>query len=118
MSITAIAVLAFVVVAVGLVSAAVIWFAREDAVRYRRTHRSDPRGRFRASYGREPAHRFPRIVPRRSRRAKRQSPLAEVTARTLYAARGRPIPLRVNSPTGSTVTASPTAMNTRGLIRI
>jgi hypothetical protein len=45
MSITAIAVLAFVVVAFALVSAAVIWFAREDAVRYRRTHRSDPRGR-------------------------------------------------------------------------
>jgi hypothetical protein len=48
MSITAIAVLAFVVVAFALVSAAVIWFAREDAVRYRRTHRSNPRGRFRA----------------------------------------------------------------------
>jgi hypothetical protein len=48
MSITAIAVPAFVVVAFGLVSAAVIWFAREDAVRYRRTHRPNPRGRFRA----------------------------------------------------------------------
>jgi hypothetical protein len=33
LSITAIAVLAFVVVAFSLVSAAVIWFAREDAVR-------------------------------------------------------------------------------------
>jgi hypothetical protein len=48
MSITAIAVLAFVVVAFALVSAVVIWFAREDAVRYRRTHRSNPLSRFRA----------------------------------------------------------------------
>jgi len=48
MSITATAVLAFVVVAFSLVSAAVIWSAREDAVRYRRTHRSNPRSRFRA----------------------------------------------------------------------
>jgi len=43
---------------------------------------------------------------------------AETAASTLYAARGRPIPLSVNSPTGSTVTASLTAVKTRGLIRI
>jgi hypothetical protein len=48
MSITATAVLAFVVVAFGLVSAAVIWCAREDAVRYQRTHRSNRHRRFRA----------------------------------------------------------------------
>jgi len=43
---------------------------------------------------------------------------ADTAASTLYAARGRPIPLSVNSPTGSTVTASLTAVKTRGLIRI
>jgi len=43
---------------------------------------------------------------------------AEMVASTLYAARGRLIPLSVNSPTGSTATASSTAMNTRGLISI
>jgi hypothetical protein len=37
---------------------------------------------------------------------------------TLYAARGRPIPISANSPTGSTVKAFSSAISTRGLIRI
>ena len=37
---------------------------------------------------------------------------------TLYAARGRLIPFNSNSPTGSTLTAFSTFINTRGLIRI
>ena len=36
----------------------------------------------------------------------------------LYAARGRLIPFNSNSPTGSTLTAFPTFVSTRGLIRI
>lgn len=48
MSITAIAVLAAVVVAFGLFGAAIIWCAREDAIRYRLTHQQNPRTRFRA----------------------------------------------------------------------
>jgi hypothetical protein len=48
MSITAIAVLAVVIGALGFVGAAVILCAREDAVRYRRMHRPNPRSRFRA----------------------------------------------------------------------
>jgi hypothetical protein len=47
-----------------------------------------------------------------------QRQLADLASRTLYAARGRAIPLSVNSPTGSIVTASLTAVKTRGLIRI
>ncbi len=39
-------------------------------------------------------------------------------ASTLYAARGRRMPLSVNSPTGSTFTAFSTFINTRGLMRI
>ena len=39
-------------------------------------------------------------------------------ASTLYAAIGRRMPFRLNSPTGSTVTAFSTACRTRGLIRI
>ena len=41
-----------------------------------------------------------------------------MAARTLWAAMGRRMPFSSNSPTGSTVTASSTAMRTRGLIRI
>jgi hypothetical protein len=37
---------------------------------------------------------------------------------TLYAAKGRLIPLSVNSPTGSTFTASSMAISTRGVRRI
>ena len=37
---------------------------------------------------------------------------------TLYAARGRLIPFNSNSPTGSTLTAFSTFINTRGLMRI
>ena len=48
MSITAIAVLAAIFVPFGLIGAAVIWCAREDAVRGRRTHHQNPRTRFRA----------------------------------------------------------------------
>ena len=43
---------------------------------------------------------------------------ADLVASTSYAANGRRIPLSANSPTGSTVTASSTAIKTRGLIRI
>ena len=43
---------------------------------------------------------------------------AEMVASTLYAARGRLMPLSVNSPTGSTVTAFSTFVSTRGLIKI
>src|SRR5271169_506142 len=43
---------------------------------------------------------------------------AAPAASTLYAASGRRMPLSENSPTGSTVTASSTAISTRGLIRI
>ena len=48
MSITAIAVLAAIVIPFGLFGAAVIWCAREDAVRYRLTHHQNLRTRFRA----------------------------------------------------------------------
>jgi hypothetical protein len=48
MSITAIAGLTVVVVAFGLFGAAIIWCAREDAVRDRLTHHQNPRTRFRA----------------------------------------------------------------------
>ena len=46
MSITAIAVLTAIFVPFGLIGAAVIWCAREDAVRG--THHQNPRTRFRA----------------------------------------------------------------------
>jgi hypothetical protein len=42
----------------------------------------------------------------------------DLAATTLCAARGRRMPLSANSPTGSTVTVSSTAISTRGLIRI
>ena len=42
----------------------------------------------------------------------------DVAATTLYAAKGRRIPLSANSPTGSTVTAFSTFVSTRGLMRI
>ena len=42
--------------------------------------------------------------------------LADAAVRTLYAARGRRIPLNSNSPTGSTFTAFSTFVSTRGLI--
>ena len=42
----------------------------------------------------------------------------DTAASTLYADRERRIPLSVNSPRDSTVTACSTAINTRGLIRI
>ena len=42
----------------------------------------------------------------------------DTAATTLYAARGRLIPFNTNSPTGSTVTALSTFINTRGLMRI
>jgi hypothetical protein len=48
MSITAIAVLAAIFVPFGLIGVAVIWCAREDAVRGRLTHHQNPRTRFRA----------------------------------------------------------------------
>ena len=48
MSITAIAVLAAIFVPFGLIGAAVIWCAREDAVRGRLTHHQNPRTGFRA----------------------------------------------------------------------
>jgi hypothetical protein len=47
------------------------------------------------------------------------SQAVEATApTTLYAASGRLIPFNSNSPTGSTFTASSTAISTRGLMRI
>ncbi len=44
--------------------------------------------------------------------------LGDAAERTLWAAMGRRIPLSSNSPTGSTLTASSTAIKTRGLISI
>ena len=45
-------------------------------------------------------------------------PRHAIAATTLYAARGRLIPFNSNSPTGSTVTAFSTFINTRGLMTI
>ena len=44
--------------------------------------------------------------------------IADLAATTLWAAKGRRIPLSANSPTGSTTTAFSTFVSTRGLIKI
>ena len=43
---------------------------------------------------------------------------ADTAESTLYAVKGRLMPLSLNSPTGSTLIASSTAIKTRGLMRI